>query len=182
MADDLKKYWDARRKAAEQAPHYRPAHETQGVRMLDFGSQPNGPAPRQGRDADVSHALQNRLQQRMMQQQMGGAGAPVADLQEGFPYYTAVENSFGGTVPLIRTAGIIKGPTSRNVQITGTVSGYLIDNMGAVDMARIKEHPERMVNLVEVSVPFMGKFLVPKEAVMRRDAGPLGDGRSILKG
>lgn len=180
MSDDLKKYWDARRRAAEQAPHFRPAHETQGVRMPDFGTVPNGPAPRG--DADVSHMLQNRLQQRMMQQQMGGAGAPVADLQEGLPYYTAVENSFGGTVPLIRTAGVIRGPTSRGVQITGAVSGYLIDNMPSVDMARIKEHPERMVTLIEVSVPFMGKFLVPKEAVQRRDAGPLGDGRTILKG
>lgn len=184
MADDLKKYWDSRRQAAEQAPHHRPAHETQGVRMPnmpDFGRGPNGPAPQQGgHDRDITGMLHQRLQAQAVQGQMGGGA--VADLQEGLPYYTAVENSFGGTAPLIRTAGIIKGATARGVQVKREVRGYIIDGMVSVDMARLKERPDLMVTLVEVAVPFMGSFLVPKEAVVRRDAGPMGDGRKLLKG
>lgn len=182
MADDMKKYWDARRAAAANAPHYRPAHETQGIRapnMPDFGSHPHGPAP--SHDRDVSAMLQQRLQQRMVSDQMGGS-APVADLQEGLPYYTAVENSFGGTAPLVRTAGVISGPTARGVQIKREVRGFLIDNMQSVDMSKLQGRPELMVTLVEVAVPFMGSFLVPKEAIVRRDGGPLGDGRRMLKG
>lgn len=184
MSDDLKKYWDSRRKAAEQAPHHRPAHETQGVRMPnmpDFGRGPNGPAPQQG-DRDISGMLQQRLQNQMVQNQMGGGASAVADLQEGLPYYTSVENSFGGTTPLIRTAGVIRGATAKGVQIKREVRGYLIDGMASVDMSQMKHRPDLMVTLVEVAVPFMGTFLVPKEAVMRRDAGPMGDGRSLLKG
>lgn len=181
MTDDMKKYWDQRRRSAEQAPHFKPAHETQGksISMPNFGQPPNGPAPM---DRDVTSMLQNRLQQQMMQSQMGPTQAQVVDLQEGLPYYISVENSFGGTTPLIRSAGIINGRTSKNVQIRKEVKGYLIDNLPSVDMSKMTENPGRMINLVEISVPFLGNFLVPKEAIIRKESSPFGDGRSILKG
>jgi len=146
----------------------------------NFGMKPNGPLPRNGQDFDITDALQSRVAQRAMEQSTGGR---TADLVEGLPYYTNLKSqAFGHTIALFKTAGVIGGPTSKGVQVKGEVKGYLIDNLSSVDMSKINEEPERMVVLVEVNVPYLGTFLVKKEAVIARSPGGLGDGRQLLKG
>lgn len=143
----------------------------------NFSRPANGPAPQ---EFDITDKLQQRVMQRAGQGASGGAGA--ADLVEGLHYYTRLQTeAFGHTVALFKTAGIINGPTSKGVQVKGEVSGYVIDNMNSVDMSKITENAEKVV-LVEVQVPFLGTFLVPKEAVINRGSGPMGDGRTLLKG
>jgi hypothetical protein len=145
----------------------------------DFSRNLNGPLPTQG-EWDISDKLRTRVLQKAASQ--GSGGGNPADLVEGFPYYTRLQtDAFGHTVALFKKAGLINGPTSRGVQVKGEVSGYLIDGMNNVDMSKIKENSEP-VALVEVSVPFLGTFLVPKEAVVNRGSGPMGDGRKLLKG
>lgn len=146
----------------------------------NFSRPPNGPAPRQ--DIDVTDLLKQRLMQGVVSSQ-GGQRGGTADLVEGMPYYTRIQSdNFGHTAPLFKQAGIINGPTSRGVQVKGELAGYIIDNIrGAVDMAKIADSGDK-ISLVEISVPFLGTFMVQREAVINKNSGPLGDGRRILNG
>lgn len=167
MTDDpMKKYWDQRRAQAanQQQPH-------QG--HPNFGSRPNGPAIPQ--DGDITNMLIKRVADAAMNQQ--SSTTAVVDLIEGYPYYVAVENSFGGTQPIIRKAGVISGNTSRNVQLKKEVTGILInENQAIIDLA--KPDSNQKISLMEISVPFIGSFLVPKESIVRKSPS----GRNILKG
>lgn len=188
MSDDLKKYWAQRQQAAEQAPHYRPAHETQGIDVSklntpdyqkDFGVDSNG-------DRDISGMLARRLQQRAMQSQMqphhaSQGGAEVVDLREGMPFYISINDSFGTNTPIARQAGIIGGQSSKSVQIRKEVQCYLVESTGVVDIGKIQQS-QTPKTFVEVSVPFVGNFLVAKETVIHRNAGPFGNGKMLLKG
>jgi len=148
----------------------------------NFSRPPNGPAPRTENNLDITDILKQRLMQGAVSTQMGGRGGP-ADLVEGMPYYTRIQSdNFGHTALLFKQAGIINGPTSKGVQIKGELAGYIIDNIrGAVDMAKITDSGDK-ISLVEISVPFLGTFMVQREAVINRNSGPMGDGRRILKG
>jgi hypothetical protein len=150
----------------------------------DFSRKLNGPMPTQSGEGDISHLLATRVQQKAAELASGGgSNGYTADLVEGFPYYTKLQaEPFGHVVSLFRTAGTISGPTARGVQVKGEINGYLIDGINAVDMSKIKDRNDLQVALVEVSVPFMGTFLVPKEAVVKKGSGPTGDGRKLLKG
>ena len=173
IPDWEQKYWQQR-----QDGKPNPATQPIVPGAPDFSRPLNGPLPTQG-EWDISDKLRNRVLQKAATQ---GSGGGPADLVEGFPYYTRLQtDSFGHTIALFKTAGVINGPTSRGVQVKGEVSGYLIDGMNNVDMSKIKEQSQP-VALVEVSVPFLGTFLVSKEAVINRGSGPMGDGRKLLKG
>lgn len=186
MSDDMKKYWDSRRQQAESQPHYKPAHEIQNV---DVSKLLNGYATDDdgNSDFDLSKRLVNRLQMRAAQQQMaphhqGPGSAEVVDLREGFPYFISINDSFGTSTPIVRQAGVIGGPTSKSVQIKKEIRGYLVEShMTVVDIAKI-QGTQALLTLVEVSVPFVGTFLVTKEAILYRNAGTFGNGRTLLKG
>lgn len=185
MSDDMKKYWERRRQEAETQPHYKPAHELQNV---DVSKLLNGYTTDGGNsDFDLSSRLVNRLQMRAAQQQMaphhqGPGSAEVVDLREGFPYFISINDSFGTSTPIVRKAGVIGGPTSKSVQIRKEIRGYLVESHASVvDIAKIQGTQE-LVTLVEVSVPFVGTFLVNKEAILYRNAGAFGNGRTLLKG
>jgi hypothetical protein len=151
----------------------------------NFGMKPNGPLPSPGQDFDITSQLQSRIAQKAAEQSFGGGGGQVADLKEGMPYYTNLKTqAFGHTVPLFKTAGTIQGPTSKGVTIKGEVKGYLIDNLASVDMSTINERPELQVVLVEISVPYVGSFLVKKESIVNTSRGMLGatNSKQVLKG
>ena len=151
----------------------------------NFSQPPNGPAPRveNGTGIDVTDILKQRLMQGVVSSQGRQNGGSSADLVEGMPYYTRIQSdNFGHTAPLFKQAGIINGPTSRGVVVKGELAGYIIDNIrGAVDMAKIADSGDK-ISLVEISVPFLGTFMVQREAVINKTSGPLSDGRKILKG
>lgn len=179
MKDDWEKeYWAKRAQGQDLS---KPSTMRSGP---NFGMKPNGPLPRNGQDYDITDALQSRVAQKAAEQMSGAGGGRTADLVEGMPYYTNLKaQAFGHTIPLFKTAGVIGGPTSRGVTVKGEVKGYLIDNLQSVDMAKINEEPERMVVLVEINVPYLGTFLVKKEAVINRSgSGMLANGRQVLKG
>lgn len=148
----------------------------------NFARKPNGPLPEQG-DWDITDRLKAKIQQQAALTSMGqGESQGTANLVEGLPYYTRLQSeNFGHTASLFKTAGIIQGPTARNVTVKKEVTGYVIDNMQTVDMSRIGEGMK--VSLVEVSVPFLGNFLVPKEAIVKiNQANLTGNNKIILKG
>jgi hypothetical protein len=131
---------------------------------------------------DISDQLQARIQSMTVASQ-NSEGGKVADLREGLPYFTKLNTqNFGNGATLFKSAGVISGKSSKNVTIKKEVNGMVVDGVSVVDFGKLQENPLPNITLIEVSVPFLGVFFVQKEAVVSTNSGPLGDGRSLLKG
>lgn len=186
--DPLKKYWEKR---AAELPHHAPAHELRG-KMPEIPDMPSQGIPQQNwADRDVTSQLQQRVAQKAAMgggmgfgaQQAPSSGKQVVDLLEGYAYYTILQGTtYGNTVTLAKTGGIIGGVSSKGVTIEGEKRCLVVDNMKTVDIGSITEKSDKFVNLIEVTVPLRGTFLVQREAIANRHTVSLGNGRQLLKG
>lgn len=169
--DGLDAYWAKR---SRELQHFEPAHVTQARNLSNHKHSPaNGI-----KDLDVSQILQ----QRMISAQSGGQ---EVSLKEGFPFYKAVDSQgFGHTVTIAKKAGVTGGPTAKSVFVKNERKCLIIDNMQSVDFSKINETSPNVITLIEITVPYIGGFLVQKEAIIFNNANSaiLGNGRQILKG
>lgn len=149
-----------------------------------------------GGEVDIGQVLQNRMIAQatapggqshgpmpghMMAtgQQVSQQPSPgVCTLQEGHTFYHALKiDGFGTTQPLAKTGGTIRGLQGRQFQIEAQVSAYVIDGLQTIDLSKME--PSRLRNLVRVSAPLLGTFLVPQEAIAEMTGGP-GSGKQLL--
>lgn len=183
--DPLKKYWEKR---AQELPHYKPAHETQGIKPSNTSfSQYSQPAPfnTSNRDIDISAQLRQRISQKGIESQFQAAGERRYDLVEGYKYYTVLKSeNFGHTFIIAKTGGIIGGNSSKGVIVKEERRCIIVDEINVLDFSKINENSKEIVTLVEISVPLVGTFLVKKEAIsnFNRNTIGLGNGRQLLKG
>jgi len=106
------------------------------------------------------------------------ASAPMVMLREGARFYRAVQaEKWGHTQTMVRSGGEVQGVAGREFQLKGESQCYCIDNLPVVDLTQV--NPQHMLNLVEVSAPFVGTILVERSAVV-----PVGrtGGPQLLKG
>jgi len=193
--DDLKKYWAQRAQQAENLPHYKPAHETLGLDVSKLARQfageisPEISSNRNG-EIDATALLAKRLAARGpggpgFQHHEAGPSKEVVDLKEGLPFYVNINTAgLNDSTRIFRQAGLIGGKTAKGVQITGESSGYLTEYAAVVDISKLKT-TQNPVSLVEVSVPFTGRFFVPREAIIRKENPSnhnFGGNRTLLKG
>lgn len=161
MQDWEKKFWQQRQ---QQVAATKASQQQQGNQSC----------------VDITDKLQGRLQAAMVSSRQGSGGT-TANLVEGMPYYTKINSqNFGHTATLFKSAGIISGPTSKNVTAKKEVSGIVVDGLSVVDLGKLQENPLPNITLIEVSVPFVGVFFVQREAVVQAGSG--GTGRGLLKG
>lgn len=147
-------------------PHYEPAHVTQNRERNYKNISADG-----WQDLDATSALQNRAMPGPAQNSHSQTSQMVM-VQEGAVYYRSIQNDgFGTTMPMVRNCGPIVGVTGKEFQYKRDTHCYLIDNMNVVDLSEI--NPNKMLNLVEVSAPFLGSFLVEKSSIIPlRQPGP----------
>jgi len=188
-----KKFWAERQRTAgqqrgqqpqrpEEMPHYEPLHITQDRQRNAHNPHHNPHAPTdQWRDVDAMSMMQSR-QSGMAIPGMGPppatAGAPMVTLREGARFYRAVQaEKWGHTQKMVRSGGAVQGVAGREFQLKGETQCYCIDSLPVVDLSQI--NPQYMMNLVEVSAPFIGTILVERSAVV-----PVGQagGQQLLKG
>lgn len=182
-SDPLKTYWEKR---AQELPHFKPAHETQGREYSIKVPNVSGPVPGVGNiaDRDISDLLKQRIASRAMEAQVGGGESKQVDLKEGFKYYTVLQSGgYGHTITLVKTGGITGGQSARGVFVKKERKCLVVDGMTAVNMSAINEQSPNVVVLVEVTVPLIGTFFVQREAII---PGSVSNGvagsRQLLKG
>ncbi len=91
-------------------------------------------------------------------------------IKEGAVHYRPVDaQNFGTTMPLAKNCGPITNVNGKEFEMKGETNVYVIDGMNVVDMENLD--PSRTKKLVEVSAPFMGKFLVEKSAIVGISGG-----------
>lgn len=145
MKDDLKAYWDIRRRELEQQ------------------QQNKGITPQTN-------------------QSMNNTSNVTVDLREGFPFFSMINSEFT-MESLAIPAGQINGPTSKNVYMIKEMSVHIVSQNQTVDLMKID--PSQKKTLILVKVPFVGSFLVPKEAVIFKDSintTNVFNGKNILRG
>lgn len=164
----------------------------QGAGIPDIGRLPGA-----SEDVDIGRVLQGRMMAQASapagqthgpmpghamatgQQSNQQAGPGVCTLQEGHTFFHALKiDGFGTTQPLAKTGGTIKGLQGRQFQIEGHVSAYIIDGLQTIDLSKME--PGRLRNLVRVSAPLLGTFLVPQEAIAEMTGGQSNGGRQLL--
>lgn len=157
MSDDWeKKYW---------------ANRAAQIRQQAY-SKPSTP------EVDVA----GMLMQRAMAQQ------PVSDitvyLREGANYYRQIQNpdGWGTTTTLIRSMGPLTGVANKEFAIMGEMRAYCVDNLSTIDLSKINEEPQRMLNLVRVRAPFAGDLLVEQSAIINGGNNITYGGKTLLKG
>jgi len=163
MAEDWEaKYWANR---AAQLQQQRPQYQ-----------QPTRP---QVPEIDVAGMLMQRAM--MGQQPMMGTSAVY--LREGVNYYRQIQNNdgFGTTTALIKSMGPLNGVNGKEFTIMGELRAYCVDNLSTIDLSKINEEPQRMLDLVRVRAPFVGDLLVERSAIINNSNVSYG-GRAILKG
>lgn len=185
--DPLAAYWAKREQdlvsaipgqSAKNLPHYEPAHVTQGKSI----SLPTA-RPDEFGEVDVAKIMQQKLVAGQVNSGGGGGQSQTANLKEGYRFYTILQaQGFGHTFTLAKVAGTIGGPTSKNVTIKGERKCLVVEGQ-IVDLSKIDENSSNFIFLFEVSVPWIGNFLVPKEAIVMdgRNASAFGN-RHLLKG
>lgn len=163
MEDWESKYWANRAAQLQQQPQ-RPQYQ-----------QPKRP---QVPEVDVA----GMLMQRAMMQQPTSGGAVY--LREGANYYRQIQNNdgFGTTTPLIKSMGALNGVANKEFAIMGEMRAYCVDNLPTIDLSKINEEPQRMMNLVRVRAPFAGDLLVERSAIINGNTGIMHGGKSLLKG
>lgn len=104
----------------------------------------------------------------------------VCQLTEGYSFYTALNTGgFGIQTQLVKKGGQInQGFTGKQFQLEGVVQCYWIDGLPSPINLQTPE-PTRMLNLVKVTLPMQGSFLVPQEAIIR-EGGIQQGGRQLL--
>lgn len=139
--------------------------------------QQQRPQTPQYRDVDVASAL---MQRTMLAQQPSGN---AAYLREGANYYRQIQNNdgWGTTTPLIKSMGTLNGVNGKEFAIMGEIQGYCVDNLSTIDLSKINEEPQRMLQLIRVRAPFVGDILVERSAIVNSHNVGVG-GRTILKG
>ena len=145
----------------------------------------------QGQSAFPEHNLAQMGNVSRQQQQALGMQQPqqqqqtqVCRLQEGYTFFRAMQTQgFGATVPLVRPGGSIPGNiSSTEFQIKGIRNVYIIPpQQTVVDMAQIQANPQMLTQLVEVTAPMVGTFLVPREAIMGGQQQGQPGGQQILR-
>ena len=169
MDDWEAKYW---KQKAQQKQHQH--------------SAPVAPAPPPPPTRDVEINAADIMAQRMMGGLLGGQqqqqGNSAVYLREGATYYRQIHNpdGFGTTMPLVRSMGPLTQVTGKMFTTKGDLKGYCIDDLPSVDLSKANDHPERMLQLVRVSAPFVGDILVPRTAVIEANQNP--GGKQLLRG
>lgn len=173
--DGLDAYWAKR---AKELPHHEPAHVTQARNMPQQLLQRQQQMNAHSKDLDVS----NLLQQKMLSAQTGGQ---AVSLRDGFPFYKAIDSQgFGHTVTLAKKAGTTGGPTAKSVFLKNERKCLVVDDIQSIDFSKINEASPNIITLVEITVPYIGGFLVQKEAIVSNNVNLTspGNSRQILKG
>jgi hypothetical protein len=121
------------------------------------------------------------LMQRVMNAQQPMMGTTAVYLREGVNYYRQIQNNdgFGTTTPLIKSMGPLNGVNGKEFAIMGELRAYCVDNLSTIDLSKINEQPQRMLDLVRVRAPFVGDLLVERSAIINNVGN---GGRGILKG
>ena len=163
MEDWESKYWANRAAQLQQQPQ-RPQYQQ--------------PTRSQVPEVDVA----GMLMQRAMMQQPTSGGAVY--LREGANYYRQIQNNdgWGTTTPLIKSMGALNGVANKEFAIMGEMRAYCVDNLPTIDLSKINEEPQRMMNLVRVRAPFAGDLLVERSAIVNGNNGIMHGGKSLLKG
>jgi hypothetical protein len=131
-------------------------------------------------EVDVASVL---MQRAMTGQQTQNGGAPVY-LREGTNYYRQIQNNdgFGTTTPLIKSMGPLNGVNGKEFAIMGEIRAYCVDNLSTIDLSKINQEPERMLDLVRVRAPFVGDLLVERTAIVNDGNNRTYGGKTLLKG
>jgi len=147
-------------------------------------------SPQGGREIDVNSMLQNRIAQRMIQQQdngfnplhqpgfQGATPGPQRDvvfLREGITYYKSVPAEMS-PVPIAMLAGPIAGSVGKEFINKGARKYYVVEGNQRVDLG----NPDysKMQVLYAVEAPWVGTILVPESALIKSR----NDGAKLLKG
>jgi len=184
-----RKYWADR---AAKLPHYKPAHELQGGQQNTFQQPARAPAPQNnGGIVDITSALQQRLMQQGIpsvfgQQQPSTISGRVCFVKEGFQAYRMLPtDGFGSTTPLVIPIGPVSGMNGKQFERSELKRCFVVDNTAVnskVDLSEMSNHPEKFMNLVQVSAPFAGSFLVPESAIVPFNQQSSSNSNKILKG
>lgn len=146
----------------------------QGVNPLAGGDTYQPPQPTRGGNGeiDITSMLQQRAMSGQFQQNMNphatAVESKVCHIREGVTFYRAVSNSFGTTVPLVVSVGVVSGVIGKQFENKGFVKCFVVDsNSGAIDLAKMNENSDKYITLVKVSAPFVGEILVAESAIMK---------------
>jgi len=191
MSNDIpeweKKYWADKQQQqqggqpghpSQERPHFEPVHVTQDRERNAHNPQHNPHAPTgQWQDVDAMSMMRNNQQGGMaipgMSPPPASEGTPMVMLREGAKFYRAVQaEKWGHTQMMVRSGGEVQGVAGREFQLKGESQCYCIDSLPVVNLSQV--YPQLMINLVEVSAPFMGTILVERSAVVpvTHNAGP----------
>lgn len=181
-----RKYWADK---AAKLPHYKPAHELQGGQNT-FQQGPRANVPQgNGGVVDITAALQQRIAQQGIPgfgQQPSAISAKVCFVKEGFQAYRMLPtDGFGSTVPLVIPIGQVSGMAGKQFERTELKRCFVVDNSAInskVDLSEMSNHPEKFMNLVQVSAPFAGSFLVAESAIVPFNQQQGSNSNKILKG
>jgi hypothetical protein len=177
MTDDWeKKYWAQRQqqlqKQSSQMPHYEPAHIAQDKMRAINGAQQNGG----WRDIDPLTAMYTNadgLASRGM-----GPQQQIVSVREGAQYWRPVQaESFGGTVPMVRSCGPFVGASNKTFEMKNECSCYCIDNLKVIDLGKVDQ--SQMLRLIEIKAPWIGTVLVRREDIVSNSGE---QGPRVLKG
>lgn len=106
-----------------------------------------------------------------MPQQGGGNQAQEVMLREGFEYYKEVSAGFGSPASLVKKAGIISNVAGKQFLMKRTKDCIEVTNE-AIDLNNPPMDKHR--RLVEVEAMWIGKILVPEQAIIHTGRTNMG--------
>jgi len=106
-------------------------------------------------------------------------GPKQVELKIGKPFYREIQTGgFGSVTPLVKESGTILENISKNVFYKKEKRAFIVDNTNSIDLGNIANHPEKIIDLCEIEIPFVGKILVTRDSIIESHSSA----KQLLKG
>lgn len=115
-------------------------------------------------DADISRHLMNKAINQDMGQQSSGKNCKLVP---GAKFYRNLAvNGFYPKFPIVREGGIVPN-NGQTFEYKGNVRCVLVEGNNSIDFSAIDENSSNLIELTQVSSPFIGTVLVEKRHVIQ---------------
>lgn len=183
MEDWQKKYYSNKMNGVEM-PHEQP----QSVMPLRHTPQANSSL---NGEINLENELMSRLAGKMQNSNVSqngfmppgfvanNNGPKQVELKIGKPFYREIQTGgFGSVTPLVKESGVVLENISKNVFYKKEKRAFIVDNTNSIDLGNIANHPEKIVDLCEIEIPFIGKILVTRDSIIETQFSA----KQLLKG